>query len=84
MSTGRADDSLLHWLSRHAGFPWVRLPADAERLLCFAASAQREATGSGAAGARIVRQDPAAAAALRQHELRRSRVHFKSDNSAKV
>lgn len=84
MTTGQGDDSLLHWLSRRAGFPWVRLPAEAERLLCFAASAQREAADSAASGNRIVRQDPAAAAALRQHELRRSRVHFKCDNSAKV
>jgi len=79
-----AQGQLLTWLSRQAGFPHVRLAKPAELLLCFAAAAaDAEGEEEGVAG-RIVRKDPAAEAALRQHALRRSRVHYKSDNSAKV
>lgn len=82
-----AETGTLHeltaWLARHAGFPARRLPAKAETALCVAALAaveEREA----AARFLIQRRDPAQTAALRAHGLRRSQVHFKCDNSAKV
>ncbi len=78
--------SLLSWLSQQVGFPARRLPAGAELLLCLAAAAEQEAEaaspGVGAFG--LPRQDGALASAQRAHALRRSRVHFKCDNSAKV
>jgi len=78
--------SLLSWLSQQAGFPARRLPAGAELLLCLAAAAELDAEaaapGGGAFG--LPRQDAAMASAQRAHALRRSRVHFKCDNSAKV
>lgn len=78
--------SLLTWLSQQAGFPGRRLPAGAELLLCLAAAAELDAEaavpGGGAFG--LPRQDGAMASAQRAHALRRSRVHFKCDNSAKV
>ena len=77
--------TLFDWLSHYVGYPARRLPAQAELLLCFAsAAALEESGGTPAAGGPIARRDPARDAALRQHELRRARVHFKSDNSAKV
>jgi hypothetical protein len=84
--TPAPERTLLDWLSRHVGFPGHRLPAPAELLLCFAVAAAQEESGSPGAPASgpIARRDPARDAALRQHELRRARVHFKSDNSAKV
>lgn len=71
------------WLARHAGFPAHRLPAGAETLLCVATLAGAE---EAAAGDRflIKRRDGAKDSALRAHALRRSQVHFKCDNSAKV
>jgi hypothetical protein len=51
--------------------------------LCFAAAAAAEE----AAEQRrflIKPRDPAQTSALRAHALRRSQVHFKCDNSAKV
>jgi hypothetical protein len=81
-----SNQSIVSWLVQHAGFPAHRLPAGAELLLCFAAAAASEdpSEAGGAAGGPIARRDPTRDAALRQHELRRARVHFKSDNSAKV
>lgn len=78
--------SIYSWLTKHAGFPAHRLPPSAELLLCFATAAHgtEEEGATGATGGPIARRDPARDAALRQHELRRARVHFKSDNSAKV
>lgn len=72
------------WLGTHAGFPARRLPARAELLVCLAALAEADAAPGGAKGARMVRHQPGQAAALRAHALRRSQVHFKCDNSAKV
>lgn len=78
--------SLVSWLSQQAGFPGRRLPAGAELLLCLAAAAEQDseaaAPGGGAFG--LPRQNGALASAQRAHALRRSRVHFKCDNSAKV
>jgi hypothetical protein len=74
---------VLRWLVRHTGFPVRRLPAKVETLLCVAALA---ATEEEQARQRYLIQsrDPAQTSALRQHGLRRSQVHFKCDNSAKV
>jgi hypothetical protein len=73
----------VRWLSQHAGFPSARLPAKAEALVCVAALASvEEATER--QRFLIQRRDPAQASALRAHGLRRSQVHFKCDNSAKV
>lgn len=71
------------WLARHAGFPTRRLAKGSELLVCF---------GIAAAGDEeeerkrflIQSKDGAQSAALRTHALRRSLVHFKCDNSAKV
>lgn len=77
---------LLPWLRAYAGFPGTRLPAAAELLLCAAAEAQAEDEATGPAGQTrgIERHRPGQQAALRAHALRRSQVHFKCDNSAKV
>ncbi|QYM78485.1 hypothetical protein K0B96_14445 [Horticoccus luteus] len=72
------------WLGAHAGFPATRLPARAELLVCLAALAEAEAAPGGPKGSQIVRHQPGQVAALRTHALRRSQVHFKCDNSAKV
>jgi len=73
----------VRWLARHAGFPRVRLPARAELLVCMSALAVEESARPGATG-HVAPRDPAQTAALKAHALRRSRVHFKCDNSAKV
>lgn len=73
----------VHWLSRHAGFPGSRLPAKAEAMLCVAALAAAEEAEEQRRFL-IQRRDPAQTSALRAHGLRRSQVHFKCDNSAKV
>ena len=85
MNTDTTDpfrDTLL-WLARHAGFPATRLSAKAETLMCVAALASAEETR---AQERFLlqRRNPAQTSALRAHGLRRSQVHFKCDNSAKV
>ncbi len=71
------------WLHRHAGFPGVRLPAKAETMLAVAALAAAEEEQARQRFL-IQRRDPAQTSALRAHGLRRSQVHFKCDNSAKV
>lgn len=71
------------WLARHAGFPAVRLGATAEGLVCVAALAAAEEERDQQRFL-IQRRDPAQTSALRAHGLRRSQVHFKCDNSAKV
>ena len=75
-------DTLL-WLAQHAGFPAIRLSPKAETLVCVAALASAEESK---AQQRFLlqRRDPAQTSALRAHGLRRSQVHFKCDNSAKV
>ena len=74
---------VLRWLASHAGFPAGRLPAQAEKLVCVAALAAAE-DAEEQERYLVQRNDPAQAAALRAHGLRRSQVHYKSDNSAKV
>lgn len=77
--------SFLGWLSAHAGFPRHRLPGEAERLLLLAvAAAQEEAEESQRQRFLVKSKDPASVSALKAHALRRSQVHFKCDNSAKV
>ncbi|HEY0947171.1 MAG TPA: hypothetical protein VGD81_17950 [Opitutaceae bacterium] len=79
---------LVRWLAARACFPASRLPAPAELLLLVnVAAAQEEAAEAAAAGGPRFsgqRVDPSQTAALKAHALRRSRVHFKCDNSAKV
>jgi hypothetical protein len=74
---------VMRWLTRHAGFPLRRLAANAERLVCVAALASQEEAAEQRRFA-LQRRDPAQTSALRAHGLRRSQVHFKCDNSAKV
>jgi hypothetical protein len=71
------------WLEAHARFPASRLEPRAEALLCLAALANAE---EAAANSRFLvkSRDPAQTSALKAHALRRSQVHFKCDNSAKV
>ena len=71
------------WLAAHARFPASRLAAPAEALLCVAALAAADEADERRRFL-IQRRDPAQTSALRAHGLRRSRVHFKCDNSAKV
>jgi hypothetical protein len=71
------------WLARHAGFPFYRLPARAEAMVCVAALAAAEEAANLQRFA-LQRRDPAQTSALKAHGLRRSQVHFKCDNSAKV
>jgi hypothetical protein len=85
MSTSAPDPlrDTVTWLARHAGFPRARLPAKAESLVCVAALAAHEEAETQQRFL-IQRRDPAQTSALRAHGLRRSQVHFKCDNSAKV
>ena len=72
------------WLRTHAGFPGHRLPAAAELMLCAAAWAQMEEHGSATGPKLFERRVGAQTASLKAHALRRSQVHYKCDNSAKV
>jgi hypothetical protein len=75
----------LRWLSNEAGFPRYRLPAPAERMLLMAVAAAEVEAGDQARERYLVKtRDPARDSALRAHAMRRSQVHFKCDNSAKV
>ena len=71
------------WLATHARFPLTRLESSAEVLLCVSALAEAEEAAQ-AARFLVQRRDGAKDSALRAHALRRSRVHYKCDNSAKV
>lgn len=72
------------WLTRHAGFPRCRLPAKAEAMVCVAALAAEEEKEAEQARFGLERRKPGEAAALKAHALRRTQVHYKCDNSAKV
>lgn len=77
--------SFLGWLSAHAGFPRHRLPVDAERLLLVAVAASIDEAEENQRQRYLVKtRDPARDSALKAHAMRRSQVHFKCDNSAKV
>ena len=77
---------LLRWLSTHAGFPARRLPPSTEVLICLADAAAGESArlDSAPSSFGFQRREGNKDAAMRAHALRRSRVHFKCDNSAKV
>ncbi len=83
ITTNDSLPEVLRWLVQHAGFPARRLPAKAETVLCVAALAAAEEAQEQQRFL-IQSRDPAQTSALRAHGLRRSRVHFKCDNSAKV
>ena len=73
----------VRWLAAQANFPASRLTASAESLLLVGLLA--EAQGTLEAERHLVQtRNGAQDAALRAHALRRSRVHYKCDNSAKV
>ena len=74
---------VVQWLARNTGFPERRLSRAAELLVCVAALAAEEEAEAQQRFA-LQRRDPAQTSALRAHQLRRSLVHFKCDNSAKV
>ena len=73
----------VHWLAAHTRFPASRLEPRAELLLCVAALAAAEEAGQQQRHL-LERRVGAQTSALRAHGLRRSQVHFKCDNSAKV
>ena len=73
----------MNWLAKYTGYPRVRMATRAETLLCVAALAAAEEAQAQQRFA-LQRRDPAQTSALKAHGLRRSQVHFKCDNSAKV
>ncbi|MDB6094543.1 MAG: hypothetical protein JWM32_2105 [Verrucomicrobia bacterium] len=73
----------VRWLAAHARFPSSRLENRSEVLLCVAALAASEEAELRQRHL-LQRRDPAQTSALRTHAMRRSQVHFKCDNSAKV
>ena len=73
----------VRWLSAHTRFPASRLETQAETLLCFAAAAAADEADLQRRFL-IKSRDPAQTSAQRAHAMRRSLVHFKCDNSAKV
>ena len=75
--------AVLAWLSGHAGYPARRLGVRAETMVCVAALAAEEERVEQERFA-LQRRVPAQTAALKTHNLRRTQVHFKCDNSAKV
>ena len=74
---------LVSWLAAHTNFPARRLEPRAETMLFMAALAAM-AEAEEQRRFLIQRRDPAQTSALRAHNLRRTQVHFKCDNSAKV
>jgi hypothetical protein len=82
-TTDLAAREIVRWLATHTGFPARRLSVPAETLVCLAALAAAEEAASQPRFA-LQRRDPAQTSAQRTHALRRSQVHFKCDNSAKV
>jgi hypothetical protein len=74
----------VEWLVRHAGFPQSRLPAKAETMVCVAALAAVEAAAEARQRFALERRKPGESSALKAHVLRRTQVHYKCDNSAKV
>ncbi|MBL9187620.1 MAG: hypothetical protein JNK23_09095 [Opitutaceae bacterium] len=71
------------WLSAHARFPASRLAPRAETMLCVSILAAQEQAEQGVRHA-LERRVGSQTSALRAHVLRRTQVHFKCDNSAKV
>lgn len=86
MNSSSSSDPLrdtVRWLATHTRFPASRLEKPAETLLCFVAVAAAEEEELNRRFL-IKPRDPAQTSAQRAHALRRSQVHFKCDNSAKV
>lgn len=81
-STSSPLETAVSWLAAHAGFPASRLPAPAETLVLMAAAAEGETTAN--PRFLVESKDPARNAALKAHAMRRSLVHYKCDNGAKV
>lgn len=75
--------AVVRWLADFARFPACRLAIPAETLLCFAAAAAAEEAQANERFL-IKSRDAAQTSAARSHAIRRSQVHFKCDNSAKV
>lgn len=73
----------VQWLATHTRFPASRLEPRAEALLCASVLAAAEESAENARFL-IQRRDGAKDSALRAHAARRSLVHYKCDNSAKV
>jgi len=71
-------------MSAHAAFPRSRLAPRAELLLLLSTCAAIESDGPNQTGGHVQRRDSAKDAAMRAHAIRRSMVHYKCDNSAKV
>ncbi len=84
MSESVPFSTLLRWLSTQANFPASRLPDAAERLLLIAVANEADEIEINAAKTPIQRRDIAKDAAMRAHAMRRSLVHYRCDNSAKV
>lgn len=82
-ATDTAMGDALNWLVRHADFPRRRLSPQAETLVCLQVLAAAEELQEQQRHL-IQRRDPAQTSALKTHNLRRTQVHFKCDNSAKV
>jgi hypothetical protein len=74
----------LSWLAAHTNFPASRLDPRAETMLFISAFAAADEAEAERKRFLIQRRDPAQTSALRSHVLRRTQVHFKCDNSAKV
>ena len=75
--------SAVTWMATNVRFPLSRLDGRAETLLCAAALAEA-AEAAETARFLVQRRDGAKDSALRAHAMRRSQVHYKCDNSAKV
>jgi hypothetical protein len=73
----------LRWLAQHAAFPRRRLSATAETMVCVQVLAAVEEAQEQQRFA-LQRRVPSQTSALKTHNLRRTQVHFKCDNSAKV
>jgi len=74
----------LRWLSAQVNFPASRLPDAAERLLLMSVVHEVEEIAFNASKTPIQRRENAKESAMRAHAMRRSLVHFRCDNSAKV
>jgi hypothetical protein len=74
----------LRWLTAYTRFPTSRLATPAETLLLVATSARMDENETNGTRFLIQSRDFAKDAALKAHALRRSTVHYKCDNSAKV
>lgn len=70
-------------MATYGRFPQSRLPAKAELLLLVSAMAAEEEAAPGNRNI-IQRRDAAKDSAMRAHSMRRSLVHYRCDNSAKV